>query len=98
MNARGIIFDLDGTLIDSRSDLAFSINLMLADLRLRQLDSKRVVEFVGEGIHRLIERALNESLDRPPEEAELNAGLESFNYHYDRHLLDRTKLYPSVKK
>lgn len=86
-----ILFDLDGTLIDSRADLALAVNLTRRDAGLPPLPDARVVEFVGEGLRTLVARALPE---RPEE---LDAAVERARGHYGRHLLDRTVLYPGVK-
>ena len=51
------IFDLDGTLVDSRHDLATAVNLMRRDLGLPRLPLDTIVGFVGHGIRRLVERA-----------------------------------------
>ena len=86
----GIIFDLDGTLIDSRADLALAVNLTRAELDLPPIAQAQVVGFVGEGVRRLLSRAI-------PERPELLAqALEINQRHYRAHLLDQTRLYPGV--
>jgi phosphoglycolate phosphatase len=86
----GIIFDLDGTLIDSRADLALAVNLTRAEMGLAPLAQERVVGFVGEGVRRLLTRAIPERPDR------LEQALEINQRHYRAHLLDQTRLYPGV--
>jgi phosphoglycolate phosphatase len=86
----GIIFDLDGTLIDSRADLALAVNLTRAELGLPPIPEAQVVGYVGEGVRVLLARALPE---RP--EA-LERALAINQRHYRAHLLDRTRLYPGV--
>ena len=54
MNFRGLLFDLDGTLVDSRADLVTSVNLMLDELGYVPLPATRIITFVGEGIRLLI--------------------------------------------
>lgn len=87
---KAVIFDLDGTLIDSRRDLATAVNLTRADLGLAPLEVDRVVGFVGEGVRRLLSRALPECPERLEEALALN------HRHYCAHLLDSTRLYPGV--
>ena len=58
---RLFLFDLDGTLIDSRQDLALAVNLSLAHLCLPELRVTRVTTFVGDGVKKLIERSLREA-------------------------------------
>jgi phosphoglycolate phosphatase len=93
---RCLFIDLDGTLVDSRADLANSVNLMLTDLGLEPLHNDRVVSFVGEGVPRLVQRALEASLERDANTSEVETGLKLFGEHYRRHLLDETVVYPGV--
>ncbi len=95
-NYRCLLFDLDGTLVDSRADLVTAVNLMLRQLGHEPLHETRVVSFVGEGMTKLIERSLCESLGREPSAAETLRGVEMFREHYAAHLLDETQVYPEV--
>jgi phosphoglycolate phosphatase len=88
------IFDLDGTLVDSRHDLATAVNLMRRDLGLSGLPLETVVSFVGDGIRRLVERSLR---DAPGAAAEIERALALLRGHYAEHLLDQTILYPGVR-
>jgi phosphoglycolate phosphatase len=86
----GVIFDLDGTLVDSRADLALAVNLTRRDLGLPPLPQDQVVSFVGEGVRKLLLRAL-------PEHPEwLDRALALNRSHYRAHLLDQTRLYPGA--
>lgn len=89
-----IIFDLDGTLIDSRLDLANSVNHTRAQLGMSILPNELIYSYVGDGASMLIRRALG----REPAEAELKEALEIFLRHYKQHLLDNTVLYPGVSE
>jgi phosphoglycolate phosphatase len=91
-----IIFDLDGTLVDSRSDLDFAVNLMLSDLGFKTLPQDQVVSFVGEGMLKLVERALSVSTSKPLSKPELDEAMNIFRDHYRAHLLDRTVAYPGT--
>lgn len=91
-----LLFDFDGTLIDSRSDLTSSITLMLAEMGHAPLPDERVVSFIGEGVWRLVERALRASQEREPESADIDCALDIFRRHYSGHLLDQTRVYPEV--
>ncbi len=86
------LFDLDGTLIDSRADLALAINLTRQDFALPPKSVEEVVACVGEGVRVLIERAIPE---RPDLWGEM---LLRQREHYLAHLLDDTTLYPRVKE
>ena len=98
MKFQCLLFDLDGTLIDSRADLIFSINLMLAELNCATLPDQQIITFVGEGIRLLVERALRASRAQEPEEELIQAALLSFRRHYSEHLLDQTVLYSDVRE
>ncbi|MGA2081345.1 MAG: HAD-IA family hydrolase [Holophaga sp.] len=87
----GVIFDLDGTLIDSRADLALAVNLTREELGLPPIPQEQVVGYVGEGVRKLLSRALPECPDRLEEALAIN------RRHYRAHLLDRTRLYPGVR-
>ena len=87
-----VVFDLDGTLIDSRRDLADSTNQMLESFGRPALDVEAVAGMVGEGARLLVARALAASaLDVPVDEA-----LDRFRAIYDRRLLQHTRLYAGV--
>jgi phosphoglycolate phosphatase len=87
-----VIYDLDGTLIDSRADLADSVNTMLARLGLPRLEDRLVWSFIGEGAERLIRRSLGPHQDRYPEAAPI------WREEYQKRLLDKTRLYPGVRE
>src|SRR5579871_3593867 len=85
-----IVFDLDGTLVDSRRDLATSANAALRELGLPERSLDEISSFVGEGARKLIEKAVAPRLDLAP------SALESFFGHYSRHLLDTTRPYDGI--
>jgi phosphoglycolate phosphatase len=89
-----LIFDLDGTLIDSRLDLAHAVNATRAHMGMAPLEFERVYSYVGNGAPVLIRRALGEQAT----EAEVEEGLEFFLEYYREHALDCTTLYPGVKE
>jgi phosphoglycolate phosphatase len=86
-----VIYDLDGTLIDSRGDLADSVNAMLAALGLPQRDERQICTFVGEGAERLVRRSLG-----PANEHRFPEAVKSWRAEYARRLLVRTRPYPGV--
>ena len=89
---RLVVFDLDGTLIDSRRDLATAVNAMLGEMGRPALPDKVVAEYVGDGAGMLVRRALGD-----PEDEELVAqGVERFMACYRRHMLDHTFVYDGV--
>ena len=82
-----IIFDFDGTLVETGIDLAQAVNFMLKTLRLQERSEKEIISFVGDGINNLIEKALGKDNAKFHEQ-----GLDVFTQYYSTHLLDNTKL------
>jgi phosphoglycolate phosphatase len=95
---RLFLFDLDGTLIDSRADITGSVNRTLARMNLPQLHESRITDFVGNGMQVLVERTLREATGASPESSMTQEGIRLFQEEYSNHLLDRTYLYPHVKE
>jgi phosphoglycolate phosphatase len=88
-----VIFDLDGTLIDSRLDLVHSVNAALRHIGRPELPDDVIASYVGDGAPVLIQRALGgEKVD----EALVRKGLEFFLSYYRAHKLDHTTVYPGV--
>jgi len=87
-----IVFDLDGTLIDSRRDLANAVNAMLTQMERPALPEKVIAEYVGDGAGMLVRRALGD----PEDEALVEDGLERFLACYRAHMLDHTYVYDGV--
>jgi phosphoglycolate phosphatase len=90
------IFDLDGTLINSKADIAYSMNLALAGMGMQPLPVERVAEFIGDGMQILVERALRETTGSRPDPLKVRNCMELFKKEYGQHLLDQTRLYPQV--
>ncbi|HTX37993.1 MAG TPA: HAD-IA family hydrolase [Bryobacteraceae bacterium] len=89
-----LIFDLDGTLIDSRLDLANAVNATRAHMGMHPLENERVYSYVGNGAPVLVRRSLGEQAS----EAQVQEGLEFFLEYYREHDLDYTTLYPGVRE
>jgi phosphoglycolate phosphatase len=89
-----LIFDLDGTLIDSKLDLAHAVNATRRHMSMPELEHERVYSYVGNGAPVLIRRALGEAAT----EAQVQEALEFFLEYYREHYLDYTVLYPGVKE
>jgi phosphoglycolate phosphatase len=90
-----VIFDLDGTLIDSRLDLVHSVNAALRHIGRPELPDGVIASYVGDGAPILIQRALGgETVD----EAVVRRGLQFFLTYYREHKLDHTTVYSGVKE
>src|SRR5271154_574970 len=89
-----LIFDLDGTLIDSRLDLIHSVNAMLKHFGRPDLPGDVIASYVGDGAPMLVRRALGD----PRDEAVIKEGLEHFLGYYRVHKLDHTHVYDGIKE
>jgi phosphoglycolate phosphatase len=89
---RALIFDLDGTLIDSKLDLIHAVNATLTEMDRATLSDEVISSYIGHGAPMLMSRALG----GVAKEDELARGLGYFLEYYDAHKLDNTCLYPGV--
>ena len=89
---RLLVFDLDGTLIDSRLDLIHSVNATLLHLGRPELEGNVIASYVGDGAPALVRRALGDTDD----EALLREALEYFLGYYRIHKLDHTTVYEGI--
>ncbi|MGC2196312.1 MAG: HAD-IA family hydrolase [Terriglobales bacterium] len=91
---RLVIFDLDGTLIDSRLDLVHTVNAMLHHLGRPQLPGEVIATYVGDGAPMLVRRALGD----PDDEELVRRALDYFLAYYREHKLDHTHVYAGVRE
>jgi len=91
---KALLFDLDGTLIDSKRDLVQSVNATLRGMGRAELPEDLVASYVGSGAPILISRALGGAGSA----AEQQSALKFFLAHYDQHKLDFTREYPGVRE
>jgi len=89
---RLLIFDLDGTLVDSRLDLANSINAMLRHYKKPELPLEVIASYIGDGAPMLVRRSLGD----PDDESYVQQALEFFMLYYREHKLDNTFVYPGI--
>jgi phosphoglycolate phosphatase len=92
--AKLLIFDLDGTLIDSREDLANSINAMLKHYGKKELPHEVIASYIGDGAPMLVRRSLGD----PDDENFLQDAVLYFMSWYREHKLDNTYVYDGVKE
>jgi phosphoglycolate phosphatase len=88
-----LVFDLDGTLVDSKLDLVNSVNATRAHMALEALPEAQVASYVGNGAPMLVRRALPQA-----SEEDVTRGLRFFLDYYRDHMLDSTTLYPGVRE
>jgi phosphoglycolate phosphatase len=91
-SVRALIFDLDGTLINSKQDLIHSVNAMLRELGRRELAEETISGYIGHGAPQLVARALGDGCT----EAERQRALDFFLRYYETHKMDTTCAYPGV--
>jgi len=85
-----LIFDLDGTLIDTREDITRAVNEMLVYYKLPEKKVWEVTGLVGDGILKLVERCVSDK------NININEAVEVFKDNYKKHMLDTTKPYPGI--
>jgi len=91
-----LVFDLDGTLIDSRVDLCNSVNAMLAHLGKPTLPEPVIASYIGDGASMLVRRALGDPEGDAADEAYVTRALQFFLDYYRLHKLDFTYVYPGI--
>jgi phosphoglycolate phosphatase len=91
-----VLFDLDGTLVHSAPDIAHAANLMLPDLGLPQQAYERIAGWIGDGMARLVKRALTGEVDGEPGAELFERGLRRFKAHYAANLTRETEPYPGI--
>lgn len=89
-----VIFDLDGTLVDSKLDLVHSVNAARALMNLGPISEELVSSYVGNGVPVLMRRALGPEAS----EADVERALKYFLAYYREHMLDNTRPYPGVRE
>jgi len=93
MSADLLVFDLDGTLVDSQRDLADAVNATRAWMGLEPLPQVTVAQYVGNGAPVLVQRALPDA-----GKEDWSRGLKYFLEYYRDHMLDSTAMYPGVRE
>ncbi|MGA2330696.1 MAG: HAD-IA family hydrolase [Syntrophales bacterium] len=86
-----MIFDLDGTLVNSGGDIVASVNYTLESLDIPTKSQEEILTFVGDGVNKMIERALGKDIQHL-----FNRAMDIFSDYYAGHMLDTTRLCDSV--
>lgn len=86
-----ILYDLDGTLVDTREDIAHAANHMLRQMGSSQLRHQEIASYVGRGVHYLIAHCLKSEDPKPIEK-----GIQVYRAYYAEHMLDHSRLFPGV--
>ena len=91
-----VMIDLDGTLIHTAPDLAACANRMLHDLGRSEWPIEKIMTWIGNGVPRLVKRALTGEMQAEPEAALFGQALVLFQRHYGAHVSDLSRPYPGV--
>ena len=92
MNDKAVIFDLDGTLLNTLDDLADSTNFALSSLKYPQKTLEEIRNFVGNGVAKLIERAIPQGIQNP----NFEKCLTIFKQYYSQNMYNKTKPYDGI--
>ncbi len=92
-----VVFDLDGTLIDSAPDLHTALNRLLASDDRRALDLQEVILMIGDGVPKLVERGY-QATGGIPDRSTLSHRIGQFTADYEQHATDLTVLFPGVRE
>lgn len=90
---RLILYDLDGTLVDTREDIARAANHMRSEMGMDPLPREAICRFVGLGLRQLMQGCLETE-----DPGRIEQGTKLYRAHYTQHLLDHAVLYPSVRE
>ena len=93
-----VLLDLDGTLVDSAPDLAYSVNVMLEELGLPPREEVEVRQWIGSGAERLVKRALTGSLHKETTPALFQQAFDLFSEIYLDNTCRHSQLYPGVRE
>ena len=96
LTVKMVMIDLDGTLIHTAPDLAACANRMLADLEMAPHDLAKVTGWIGNGVSRLVKRALTDSLDGEPSAELFERGYARFSQHYGERVAEYSRPFPGV--
>lgn len=93
-----VLIDLDGTLVDSVPDLAYCADAMLRELGMPSRGEAKVRQWVGNGVERLVKRALIDRLDGEPDDVQYAKALPIYMALYKDNVSRRSRLYPGVRE
>ena len=88
-----LVFDFDGTLVDTKRDIADAVNRMLEELELRALDRETLYTFIGKGVNHLIAQSVQGTKYN-----DLSRATDIFMRYYEVHLMDHTRLFPNCRE
>lgn len=93
---KAVVIDLDGTLLDTAEDLADAAAAMLADLERPAVPLAEIKTYIGNGVSRLVKRALTRDMSAEPDAALFQRALTRFEHHYAEHVSRKSRPFPGV--
>jgi phosphoglycolate phosphatase len=93
---KAVVIDLDGTLLDTAEDLADAAEAMLDELGMPLVPLAEIKTYIGNGVSRLVKRALTRDLDAEPEPELFKRAIESYQKHYGQHVSRKSRPFPGV--
>lgn len=96
LQVSGVLFDLDGTLVNSAPDIGNAANKMLQTMGEPLATKQQIRSWIGNGIPKLVKRALTKSVDAEPDASLFEYALPIFMMHYERDVCVDSTLYPGV--
>lgn len=96
LSIKAVVIDLDGTLLDTAEDLADAAEAMLADIGLPAVPLAEIKTYIGNGVSRLVKRALTRDMSAEPDAELFRRALASFERHYGAHVSRKSRPFPGV--
>lgn len=93
---KAVVIDLDGTLLDTAEDLADAASAMLEELGKPAVPLAEIKTYIGNGVSRLVKRALTRDLQAEPEAELFERALDSYQKHYGQHVSRKSRPFPGV--
>ena len=96
LSVKAVMIDLDGTLLDTASDLATAANMMLREVGLAELPPETIQSYIGKGVEKLVKRSLTANMDGEPEAELFDRAMPIYERDYAKTLCVDTRPYPGV--
>jgi phosphoglycolate phosphatase len=96
LSVKAVMIDLDGTLLDTASDLATAANMMLREVGHAELPPETIQSYIGKGIEKLVKRSLTANMDGEPEAELFDRAMPIYERDYAKTLCVDTRPYPGV--
>ncbi|HPC35446.1 MAG TPA: phosphoglycolate phosphatase, partial [Candidatus Marinimicrobia bacterium] len=95
---KAVIFDLDGTLVDTAADILAAVNFTMKIYGLKPITYEQCLKYLGDGVEDLVKRAVTNSLSEPIDPDYLAEIVAQYKKFYSSHLTDRSHLFPGVSE